>query len=59
MVHKYSAATLLLLGALSAQVAQAQEARRIDTKVLGEDSQPVLVKFSAEGKAAYRGIAPE
>ena len=56
MIHKYAAATLLLF---AAQFAQAQEARRIDTKVLGEDSQPVLVKFSAEGKAAYRGVAPE
>ena len=59
MIHKYSAATLLLLVGLATQAAQAQEARRIDTKVLGEDSQPVLIKFSAEGKAAYRGVAPE
>ncbi|MBH8568268.1 M4 family metallopeptidase [Microvirga sp. STS02] len=55
MINKYSAATMLLLGALATN-AQAQEARRIQTKVLGDDNQPVLVQFSAEGKAAYRGV---
>ena len=55
MINKYSAATLLLLASLATN-AQAQEARRIQTKVLGDDNQPVLVQFSAEGKAAYRGV---
>ena len=59
MTNKYSAATLLLLASLVTQVAQAQEARRVATKVLGEDGQPVLVQFNAEGKAAYRGVATE
>ena len=57
MTNKYSAATLVLLGSLAATAAQAQDAAsRIQNKVLGEDSQPVLVQFSAEGKAAYRGV---
>ena len=56
MVNKYSAAMLLMISSLAATSAQAQEARRIQTKVLGEDKQPVLVQFSAEGKAAYRGV---
>jgi bacillolysin len=55
MLNKYSAATLLLLSSLATN-AQAQDARRIQTKVLGDDNQPVLVQFSAEGKAAYRGV---
>ncbi|WP_201985071.1 M4 family metallopeptidase [Hymenobacter rubidus] len=59
MTNKYSAAALLLIGTLAAHAVQAQDARRIQTKVLGEDQQPVLVQFSAEGKAAYRGMAPE
>ena len=58
MINKYSAAALLLFGTLAANTAQAQDARRIQTKVLGDDNQPVLVQFSAEGKAAYRGVAP-
>ena len=59
MTNKYSAATLVLLGSLAATAAQAQDAAsRIQNKVLGEDSQPVLVQFSAQGKAAYRGVAP-
>lgn len=37
MTNKYSAVALLLLVSLTAQVAQAQEARRIATKVLDED----------------------
>ncbi|MBF9141572.1 M4 family metallopeptidase [Hymenobacter properus] len=59
MTNKYSAAVLLMLGTLAANVAQAQDARRIQTKVLGDDKQPVLVQFSAEGKAAYRGVSAE
>ena len=45
-----------MLGTLAASSAQAQDASRIQNKVLGDDSQPVLVQFSAEGKMAYRGI---
>ncbi|WP_199243511.1 M4 family metallopeptidase [Hymenobacter sedentarius] len=45
-----------MLGSLAATTAQAQDAARIQNKVLGEDNQPVLVQFSAEGKAAYRGV---
>ncbi|MCC3153772.1 M4 family metallopeptidase [Hymenobacter sp. BT770] len=45
-----------MLGSLAATTAQAQDAARIQNKVLGEDNQPVLVQFSAEGKMAYRGI---
>ena len=55
MTNKYSAAALLFFSALATTV-QAQEARRIQSRVLGDDSQPVLVQFSAEGKAAYRGL---
>ena len=55
MINKYSAATLLLFTSLAATMAQAQDARRVQTKVLGDDNQPVLVQFSAEGKMAYRG----
>ena len=46
-----------MLGTLAS--AQAQDASRIQTKVLGEDNQPVLVQFNAEGKAAYRGMPAE
>jgi len=56
MVNKYSAAALVLLGALAANTAQAQDAR-IQTKVVGEDNQPVLVQFNAAGQAAYRGVS--
>ena len=56
MTNRYSAAVLLLLGTLAAHTAQAQEARRVQTKVVGDDNQPVLVQFNAEGKAAYRGV---
>ena len=45
-----------MLGSLAATTARAQDASRIQTKVLGEDSQPVLVQFSPEGKMAYRGL---
>ena len=53
MKKQYSAVALLMLGTLAS--AQAQDASRIQTKVLGEDNQPVLVQFNAEGKMAYRG----
>ncbi|GAA3974189.1 M4 family metallopeptidase [Hymenobacter antarcticus] len=53
MKKQYSAAALLMLGTLAS--AQAQDASRIQSKVLGEDNQPVLVQFNAEGKMAYRG----
>ena len=43
-----------MLGTLAATTAQAQDAARIQTKVIGEDNQPVLVQFNAAGKAAYR-----
>ena len=59
MINKYSTATLCLITAFAAQVAQAQDSRRIASKVLGDDSQPVLVQFSAEGKAANRSLAAE
>ena len=59
MINKYSSATLILLAAFAAQVAQAQDARRVSTQVLGEDNQPVLVQFSAEGKAANRSLVAE
>ena len=41
-----------MLGTLAANTAQAQDASRIQTKVLGDDNQPVLVQFNAEGKMA-------
>ena len=53
MKKQYSAAALLMLGTLAS--AQAQDASRIQSKVLGEDNQPVLVQFNAEGQMAYRG----
>ncbi len=46
-----------MLSAMAATTAQAQDAARIQTKVLGEDNQPVLVQFNAEGKMAYRGLS--
>ncbi|GAB3729012.1 hypothetical protein GCM10027594_11120 [Hymenobacter agri] len=58
MINKYSAAALLLFASFATQVAKAQEAR-IATKVLGEDGQPVLVQFNAQGKEALRGVASE
>ncbi|GAA4359080.1 M4 family metallopeptidase [Hymenobacter saemangeumensis] len=54
MTNKYSAAALVLFGALAASTAQGQDAGRIQTKVMGDDNQPVLVQFNAAGKAAYR-----
>src|SRR6476661_8519199 len=53
MTNKYSAAALLMLGSLAAATAQGQDASRVQTKVLGDDNQPVLVQFNAAGKAAY------
>ncbi|HEX8660127.1 MAG TPA: M4 family metallopeptidase [Hymenobacter sp.] len=58
MRKQYSAVALLMLGTLAATTAQAQDAARIQNKVLGEDSQPVLVQFNAQGKMAYRGADP-
>ena len=55
MKKQYSAAALLMLGTLA--TAQAQDAARIANKVLGADGQPELVQFSAEGKAALRGLS--
>ena len=55
MKKQYSAVALLMLGSLAS--AQAQDASRIQSKVMGEDSQPVLVQFSAEGKMAYKGMS--
>ncbi|MCI1188683.1 M4 family metallopeptidase [Hymenobacter sp. DH14] len=55
MKKQYSAAALLMLGTLA--TAQAQDASRIANKVLGKDGQPELVQFSAEGKAALRGLS--
>ena len=59
MRKQYSAATLLMLGALASTTAQAQDTSRIQTKVLGDDNQPVLVQFNVEGKMAYRGASGE
>jgi bacillolysin len=55
MKKQYSAAALLMLGSLVN--AQAQDASRIANKVLGTDGQPELVQFTAEGKAALRGLS--
>ena len=55
MKKQYSAAALLMLGSLVN--AQAQDAARVSNKVLGTDGQPELVQFSAEGKAALRGLS--
>jgi bacillolysin len=59
MRKQYSAAVLLMLGALASTTAQAQDASRIQSKVLGDDNQPVLMQFNAEGKMAYRGASGE
>ena len=48
-----------MLGALASTTAQAQDASRVQSKVLGDDNQPVLVQFNAEGKMAYRGASGE
>jgi bacillolysin len=57
MRKQYSAAALLLLSGLVATTANAQDASRIQSKVLGEDNQPVLVAFNAEGKMAFQGMS--
>ncbi|MBF9223822.1 M4 family metallopeptidase [Hymenobacter sp. BT662] len=56
MRKQYSAVAIAMLSTLAATTAQAQDAARIQTKVLGNDNQPVLVQFNAEGKMAYRGV---
>ncbi len=55
MKKQYSAAALLVLGTLAS--AQAQDASRIQRKVMGDDNQPMLVQFNAEGKMANRGLS--
>ena len=55
MTNKYSAAALLLFASFAS--AQAQDAARIANKVIGNDGQPELVQFTAEGKAALRGLS--
>jgi Zn-dependent metalloprotease len=57
MRKQYSAVALLLLGTLATTTANAQDASRIQTKVLGDDNQPVLVQFSAAGKQALQGLS--
>ena len=60
MIKIYSATALLLLGsAILSNSVMAQDASRVQTKVLGEDNQPVLVAFNTEGKMALRGLAAE
>ena len=60
MMKKYSATSLLVLGtAFLASPIQAQDASRIQAKVLGDDRQPVLVAFNAAGQNAYRGVPGE
>jgi Zn-dependent metalloprotease len=46
-----------MLGTLAATTASAQDASRIQSKVLGDDNQPVLVQFNAEGKKALQGLS--
>ncbi|GAB3586244.1 M4 family metallopeptidase [Hymenobacter daeguensis] len=46
-----------MLGTLAATTASAQDASRIQTKVLGDDNQPVLVQFSTAGKTALQGLS--
>jgi Zn-dependent metalloprotease len=57
MRKQYSAAALLVLGTLATPMANAQDAARIQSKVIGDDNQPVLVQFSAEGKKALQGLS--
>ena len=60
MIKIYSATAWLLLGsAILSNSVMAQDASRVQTKVLGEDNQPVLVAFNTEGKMALRGLAAE
>ncbi len=54
----YAAKAMLLLGSFAAATAaRAQDAPRIQNKVLGAHGQPELVQFNAAGKAAYHGPA--
>lgn len=58
MRKTYAANAMLLLGSLAAATAaQAQDAARVQNKVLGAHGQPELVQFNAAGKVAYRGPA--
>ena len=57
MTNKYSAAALLLFASFAS--AQAQDVARIANKVVGADGQPELVQFTAEGKAALRGVSSD
>ena len=57
MTNKYSAAALLLFASFVS--AQAQDAAKIANKVVGADGQPELVQFTAEGKAALRGVSSD
>ncbi len=57
MTNKYSAAALLLFASFVS--AQAQDVAKIANKVIGNDGQPELVQFTAEGKAALRGISSD
>ncbi|WP_035567267.1 M4 family metallopeptidase [Hymenobacter sp. IS2118] len=54
MKKQYSAVALLLLGTLASTTAQAQDASRIQAKVVGADNQPELVQFNAAGRASYK-----
>ena len=54
MRKPYSTAALLVLGTWAATTAQAQDAALVQSKVIGEDNQPVLVAFNEAGKARYR-----
>ena len=55
MKKHYTAAALLMLSTLA--TAQAQDASRIANKIMGPDGQPEMVQFTAEGKAALRGLS--
>ena len=55
MLNKYSAAALMLFASFAS--AQAQDASRIANKIVGADGQPEFIQFSAEGKAALRGLS--
>jgi bacillolysin len=57
MTNKYSAAALLLFASFVS--AQAQDVAKIANKVIGNDGQPELVQFTAEGKAALRGVSSD
>ena len=57
MINKYSAAALLLFASFAS--AQAQDAAKIANKIIGTDGQPELVQFTAEGKAALRGVSSD